>query len=215
MSWLNGVLDRIDVTSIYKNHLTTFYHYEKQQFYGKKEMPISDKLLFGILPLVIAVLLSWGGLRFNKDYVDIILTCLSIFIGLLFGLLTMVYSQVQENQKINGSNINPEDIKRVKAKIDLTIHLFINIAFSIVLSIFALILVLLTQFRPERLIDFFKEKSYFLDLKSTYLYVSNGVSFFLLIEFVLVLLMIIRRFMVLFLNQMSITGPKLYFENRE
>src|SRR5687768_11008455 len=111
MSWVSHIFDRVNVSTIYKNHLTTFYHYEKQQFYGKKEIPVSDKILFGLLPLILSVLLCLSGLKFNQEYVNIILTCLSIFIGLLFGLLTMVYSQIQENQKIDASKVDPENKK--------------------------------------------------------------------------------------------------------
>ena len=94
MSKLSQTFDRVNIGSILSNHLTTFYHYEKFQFYGKKEIPSSDKFLFGILPIILSALFCWGGLKFKNDYVNIILTCLSIFIGLLFGLLTMVYSLV-------------------------------------------------------------------------------------------------------------------------
>lgn len=205
MSRFAEVFDRINVSNIYRNHLSTFYHYEKQQFYGKKEIPYTDKILFGVLPLLLAALMCVFGLRFNQEYVNIMLTCLSIFIGLLFGLLTMVYSQIQENDKIEMAKVDPERKAKVQAKINLTVHLFINIAFSIVLSIFALIFVLLTQFHPDKLIEFFKEKSYYNTVKEIYLYFSNGFSYFLLFEFVLVLLMIIRRFMVLFLSQINIT----------
>ncbi|HEX8333160.1 MAG TPA: hypothetical protein VF622_11080 [Segetibacter sp.] len=207
MSWLSNMFDRVNITPIYKSHLTTFYHYEKQKFYNKQEIPGSDKLLFGVLPIVLTVMLCISGLEFTKDYVDIILTCLSIFIGLLFGLLTMVYGLVQENQKIDFLVIDAEDKRKLHAKVALTADLFKNIAFSIVLSIFAIVLVLLTQFRPSVIIDLLHDKNYYPLIKSIFLYLTNGISFFLLIEFVLVLMMIIRRFMVLFLNQMSFPTP--------
>ena len=204
MSWLSNIFDRVNITPIYKSHLTTFYHYEKQKFYNKKEIPNSDKILFGVIPILIAVVLCLTGLEFTKDYVNIILTCLSIFIGLLFGLLTMVYSLVQENQKIDFLKVDAEKKRKFQAKIDLTADLFKNIAFSIVLSIVAIVFTLLTQFKPPFIIEGLHIKSYYTLLKQIYLYLANGISFFLLIEFVLVLMMIIRRFMVLFLNQMDI-----------
>jgi hypothetical protein len=208
MSWFTNIFDRVNILPIYKSHLTTFYHYEKQKFYNKREIPISDKLLFGALPAILTILLCLSGLEFNKDYVDTILTCLSIFIGLLFGLLTLVYGLVQENQQIDFNMIDAEDKRKFKAKVDLTSDLFKNIAFSIVLSIIAIIFVLLTQFHPSALTESFQKFNHYNLLKKIFLYIVNGISFFLLIEFVLVLMMIIRRFMVLFLNQTSLHNTK-------
>jgi len=203
MSRITKIFDRIDMSAIFSQHLTTFYHYEKKKFHHKTEIPFSDKLLFLFLPLFFAAFLCLMGLAFDKDYVNITLTCLSIFIGLLFGLLTMVFSMVQENQKIKLENIEPEETKRTTARIDLTQHLFINIGFSISLSLLALIFVLLTQFYPVKLVDLIHSWKYFDYLKDSYRYITNGTSFFLIIEFLLTLMMIMRRFTILFLTQVS------------
>ncbi|WP_129021877.1 hypothetical protein [Edaphocola flava] len=200
MSGLLKIFDRIEVKSLLSQHLATFYHYEKRNFYNKTEIPKSDKFIFLGLPLLIAVFFSFLGLRFTKDYVDIILTCLSIFTGLLFTLLAMILVSVQDNAKINIDNVDIENKKVIKAKIDLTKHLFVNIAFSIVLSIFALILVLSTQFHPIKLIDLIARLKVYYYLKNCYLFLTNGLSFFFLIEFLLTLFMIVRRFAVLYLN---------------
>lgn len=200
MSWLSKVLDRIEISSLLSRHMTTFYHYEKKSFYNKSEIPTSDKFIFLVIPLLLSILLCFLGLQFNKDYVNIILTSLSIFTGLLFTLLTMILSLVQDNSKIDLTKIEANDKRRVVAKIDLTKHLFINTAFAISLAILALIFVLLTQFYPIRIIEILSQyKTYYL-IKSTYLYLSNGISFFLIIEFFLTLLMIVKRFAVIFIN---------------
>lgn len=191
------------MSTILSQHLTTFYHYEKRKFHQKRKIPFSDKLLFLILPMFFAIVLCLLGLSFDKDYVNISLTCLSIFIGLLFGLLTMVFSMVQENQKIEIEKIPSEEKRRGIARIDLTQHLFINIGFSISLSLLALIVILLTQLHPVVLIEYINCWKYYDYLKNGYLYATNGVSFFLLIEFLLTLMMIMRRFTILFLTQIS------------
>lgn len=200
MKKISSVFDRIDVSTIFQEHKTTFYHYEKKKFYNKCEIPLSDKILFLFIPLFLSVFFCVLGLKFNKDYLNITLTCLSIFAGLLFGLLTMVFNLIQSNQKL-PENIDNESKKRQTAKIDLTKHLFINIGFSIVLTILALVFVLATQFYPIKLIKLIHQWQYFEELKQGYLYFTNGISFFLIIEFFLTLLMIIRRFTMLFLNQ--------------
>lgn len=201
MSKLSVFFDRIDISTIFAEHKTTFYHYEKKRFNNKTVIPFSDKVLFFILPFMVAVIMCICGLKFNKDYVNIALTCLSIFTGLLFGLLPMVFNLIIENQKIKISDEDAEIRKRVEAKIDLTKHLFINIGFSIVLSILSLILVLLTQLYPTVIIHKIQSWEYYEIIKQTYLYFINGVCFFLIIEFILTLLMIIRRFTILFINE--------------
>lgn len=193
--------DRIEMSSIYSRHLTTFYHYEKKQFYNENKIPISDKFLFFVLPIILAILLCLMGLKFDKDYLNITLTCLSIFTGLLFTLLAMVLSLIQENHKIVNDTIKAEDKKKITARFELTNHLFINIGFSIVLAVLSLIFVLLTQFNPPNITDLIRDWRYYKELKMVYIYFSNGISFFLIIEFLLTLLMIVKRFTVLFINQ--------------
>jgi|GEM_PF-1817676 len=203
MTWLSKIFDRIEMTSIYNQHLTTFYHYEKKQFYNKTEIPKSDKFIFIGLPILLSVGLCYLGLKFDKDYVNITLTCLSIFTGLLFSLLTMVLSLIQENQKIELEKVKAEDKKKTVARIELTNHLFINIGFTIVLSILSIIFVLMTQLNPTKITKLMSDFEYFELLKQSYLYLMNGITFFLIIEFLLTLLMIVKRFTVLFINQIT------------
>jgi hypothetical protein len=189
------------MTSIYNQHLTTFYHYEKKQFYNKTEIPNSDKFIFIGLPILLSVGLCFSGLEFDKDYVNITLTCLSIFTGLLFSLLTMVLSLIQENQKIEIEKVKAEDKKKTVARIELTNHLFINIGFTIVLSILSIVFVLLTQLNLTKFTELMSGFMYVELVKQFYLYLTNGITFFLIIEFILTLLMIVKRFTVLFINQ--------------
>lgn len=203
MSRFSSLFDRIDLSSIYSQHLSTFYHYEKRKFYNKTEIPFSDKILFIFIPILLSILFVLAGLLFDQDYVNITLTCLSIFAGLLFGLLTMVFGLLQEQQQLSLSTLTPEKKRVIIAKYDLTKHLFINIGFSIVLSVLALIAVLFTQFKPLNVMHLINSWMYYDSLKNIYLYLINGISFFLIIEFLLTLMMIIRRFTVLFMTQIS------------
>lgn len=196
-----NIFDRIEMSSILSQHLTTFYHYEKKQFYNKTEIPFSDKIVFFVIPVLFSVFLCFIGLRFNKDYVNITLTCLSIFTGLLFSLLTLVLGLIQGNQKIKIDEVAVEEKKKTIARIELTNHLFINIGFSIILSILAIILVLTTQLYPIKVISYINTWKYYGIFKELYFYLTNGIAYFLIIEFLLTLLMIVKRFTVLFLSQ--------------
>ncbi|ULQ55454.1 hypothetical protein KJS94_12455 [Flavihumibacter rivuli] len=203
MKWFSKLFDRIEMASMFNQHLTTFYHYEKKQFYNKTEIPRSDKFVFIAIPILLSIGICLIGLRFDKDYVNITLTCLSIFSGLLFSLLTLVLSLIQENQKIDIENIKLEERKKTTARIELTNHLFINIGFAIVLSIAAILFVLLTQLHPTKIIHLVNKWEQYNLLKDSFLYLTNGISFFLIIEFFLTLMMIVKRFTVLFINQTS------------
>ncbi|MDV3865393.1 hypothetical protein CMU00_08845 [Elizabethkingia anophelis] len=203
MNWLKKIFDRIEISNLFSYHLATFYHYEKKIFYNKTQIPKTDKLLFLVFPIFTSVIFVLVGLKFDKDYLNIILTSLSIFTGLLFTLLTMILGLVQENNKIKIEEIRAEDRKKIQAKINLTKDLFINIAFSVFLSILAIIFVLATQFYPNNLIGILKLYKYYNTIKIIYIYIINCISFFLLIEFILTLLMIIKRFSILFINQTS------------
>ncbi|MGV0752388.1 hypothetical protein [Empedobacter brevis] len=204
MKWFTKLFDRIELGSIYKLHLNTFSHYEKKQFYNKVEIPFSDKLVFIFIPIFLSFILSISGLQFNKDYVDIGLTCLSIFTGLLFTLLAIVLGVINENNKIKTDDLLPHQRKKYKASIELTNHLFINIAFSLVISIFAIIIILLTQLHPKNFIDILKQIKYYDLLKNIYLYSINFIAFLLIIEFLLLMMMIIKRFTLIFINQLEV-----------
>jgi hypothetical protein len=204
MKWLNKIFDRIELGSIYKLHLNTFSHYEKKQFYNKVEVPSSDKFIFIFIPIFFSSLLTFSGLQFNKDYVDIGLTCLSIFTGLLFTLLAIVLGVINENSKVNINEVLPHKQKKYKATIELTNHLFINIAFSLVISVLSIIIILLTQIYPKNLIIILKNCDYYDLFRYIYLYSINFIAFFLIIEFLLLLMMIIKRFTLIFLNQIEV-----------
>lgn len=204
MKWINKLFDRIELGSIYKLHLNTFSHYEKQQLYNKIEVPASDKFIFIIIPIILSLFLSLSGLEFNKDYVDIALTCLSIFTGLLFTLLAIVLGVINENNKIVIENLLPHKKKKQIATIELTNHLFINIAFSLVISVLSIVVILLTQFYPKNLILLLKNISFYSQIKATYLFTINLIAYFLIIEFLLLMMMVIKRFTLIFLNQLEV-----------
>jgi hypothetical protein len=203
MKWLNKIFDRIELGSIYKLHLNTLSHYEKRQFYNKVEIPASDKFIFIVIPIFMSSILTISGLQFNNDYVDIGLTCLSIFTGLLFTLLAIVLGVINENNKINGDELLPHKRKKHKASVELTNHLFINIAFSLVISVLAIFVVLLTQIYPKNIIFILKKYFDYYLFRDIYLYTINFIAFFLIVEFLLLLMMIIKRFTLIFLNQIE------------
>jgi len=197
---LKNIFDRIEFSSLFNRHRSTFYHYEKARFYNTTVIPKSDKLTFIWIPIALAIITVIGGALFTLETVNIALTCLSIFAGLLFSLLAIVLGIVNDNLKIILDDYHINDRNRVKAKIDLTQHLFINISFAIILSILAILFVLLTQFKVSILNSYLDQHEWYYTFCFALKYVTNIIAVFFIIEFMLTLFMIIKRFVVLYSN---------------
>ncbi len=192
------LIDRINIYRIFVKHFETLYDYGKFKVSGKKVMPWSDRIVFLFLPVIIAVSLFLIGIRITEDYINILITSLSIFVGLLFSLLTLIFDlgkKEKERKQELGSKYQ-EDYKYILIK-----ELFINISFSIALSIISILFLLSTQFHPALIINFLKQYSCFNYLRVGYLATTTIISFTLIVEFALLLLMILKRFFLIYLNQ--------------
>jgi hypothetical protein len=190
------IFDRINIIQIFRSHLNTLYDYGALNWNGQREIPIADKITFAISPLVLSLILVLLELRIDNEYLSIIITSLSIFIGLLFSLLTLVFDMVKSSSNLE----NEIDHKKI-VKHTLTQELFINIAFAIALSLVSIVAVFLTRFRPAPIIDLLKNLSYFEYIKEIYIFSTNLFAIYLLILFLFTLLMILKRFYILFLSQ--------------
>lgn len=192
------LIDRINIYRIFVKHFDTLYDYGKFKVSGKRVMPWSDRIVFLFLPVLIAIFLFFIGVRVTEDYINILITSLSIFVGLLFSLLTLIFELGKKEKELKqalGVKYN-EEYKYILIK-----ELFINISFSIALSIIAILFLLSTQFHPALIINFLKQYACFNYIKIGYLAITTIVSFALIIEFALLLLMILKRFFLIYLNQ--------------
>lgn len=194
------LFDRINISKIFIKHIDTLYDYGIYKATGKKKIPASDMLTFLILPAVFSIILYISGIKVTEDYVNIMITALSIFVGLLFGLLTMVFDLAKREKEIREEQ---KEKYQHEDRYQLTQELFINTAFSIALSIMAIITLLLTQLRPEPVIAYLQQYCWYPCLKTAWLLVFNITAFFLVIEFLATLLMILKRFFLLYLDQFS------------
>lgn len=190
------IFDRINIIQIFRSHLNTLYDYGALNWNGQRKIPIADKITFAISPLVLSLILVLLELRIDNEYLSIIITSLSIFIGLLFSLLTLVFDMVKSSSNLE----NEIDHKKI-VKHTLTQELFINIAFAIALSLVSIVAVFLTRFRPAPIIDLLKNLSYYEYIKEIYIFSTNLFAIYLLILFLFTLLMILKRFYILFLSQ--------------
>jgi hypothetical protein len=185
---------------IFRRHFQTFYNYGLYEWVGKRKVPFSDIFTFLILPLILSLLLVWLDPKIVKTFSELIITSLSIFIGLLFSLLTLIFDLAKkEKEKLIIKDSNSVE----RAPFVLMKEMFVNISYSIILSIFCIISVFIAKFRPLMLINLLKNTPYFGVLRICFLYLINAIVIFLIIQFVFTLLMVLRRFFIIFNKQIE------------
>ena len=206
-----SLFDRVSLNGLIKSHLQTFYDDGYFRLHRKKKTPFSDKFIFIIIPSLIAACLVVIGLFISIQYLSIILTCLSIFSGLLFGLLSLVLSLINNTKTTYNTLIKiPEpdsviqkEILDTEIKYRISKELFINIGFAIFLSLVAIVFTLLTRLKPESLIQIFKNNGCYPLLKDIFIISTNFISYFIISVFILTILMVLKRFYLLFDNEVK------------
>lgn len=134
-----------------------------------------DYFSFVVLPLVISLILFCCGLDINKDSIETIVGSLSIFVGLLFNALVILLDIARKQE---SAEIKQIIVKEVTA----------NISFAIVVSFIAIFIMLFG----------------FIDgLSINIKRAINIVSFFLLAEFSLVFLMVLKRVYLIFKKELQ------------
>jgi hypothetical protein len=123
----------------------------------------------------------------------------------LFNLLTLILDLARRQKE--------EILKKKKEKIDisetdkikfiLTKELFINISSAIIISIFAIVLSLFMILRPKLLIISLQNLKYYNAFKEIYFTIISIFIVFLVAEFFLTLLMILKRFFLIFKQEIK------------
>ncbi len=243
-----SLFNRISFWSIIKKHLDTLYDNRDMPDTENRKIAVPDFLIFFVLPAGLGIILIFFKIFISENYINILLTLLSIFAGLLFGLLPLVFQQgkelnkelkddlgeveksiqaissmeeykealelqctqlvashVENVKKCQDSINNLNDVisllksknhffstepRLTKIKFKINEELFRNICFAILVAIFAIISILLSQ------INF--SASYLNSISSCYKSLSNFFSYFLLGIFGTTLLMILKRFFLLY-----------------
>jgi len=179
---------KINLFSIVRAHFNTLRDVQTQR------RSVADWLTFYAAPLVGAGLLMRLHLRIDKDYVNIIVSMLSIFVGLLLNMIVVLFDIIRSERK------------RVH-KVAVLEEVLANISFTIVLSIFTIGVVLLTQLnfgRPawQPYIEGSRE-------------VINFISFACLILFLLTLLMVVKRMYLLFMDEVNTAKKELLIQQQK
>lgn len=161
------LFDKINIKKIVNHHFATI----KNANTGKASK--DDILTFFIVPILTATLLVLFLIELKTDAINIIVSTLSIFVGLMFNIIVLIFDIVKRDA---SQKIKNEVLKQLLA----------NISFAIVLSIFAILVTLCTYF-SNCFIKFF----------------FTWFAYFSLSLFLITLLMILKRMYNIFINEME------------
>ena len=199
------LFDRINISLILKKHIETFYNYGELNFNGKRTIPLSDKITFIFSPIIVTLIVVISGIRLTNDYVNIIITSLSIFVGLLFNLLILIFDLTRKQKsKLKEFEVKTEVVPRIDmVKFTILKELYANICFAIAVSIFAIAAAIAPTLKPKLILPFLRNIKYYHSLKDIYIFLTNSIAIFLSILFLLTLLMILKRFFLIFNNEIN------------
>lgn len=156
------MLDKINISKIVENHFNTLRNA------NTKKAEFDDYISFLIIPLIATGLLIWRKTFLDTNSINIIITTLSILVGLFFNVIVLIFDIIKRDKNNNIKNVV---LKELQA----------NIAYIILISIISILICLVTY------IDNCFVK-----------YISNSVVFFLLTNLIMTVLMVLKRMFHLF-----------------
>lgn len=165
---------KINISQIVVDHLATL----RNESTGK--ISAMDLLIFLLVPLVLAVISYLMGWSLSKDATNLVVTAMSIFAGLMINVLVLIYT-VALNTKPDEETVEEAILEKRFLR-----QIFANISFSICTSV--LIVVILSF-------------SYFLEARAQL--VVSSVAYLLLGNFLLTLLMTLKRLHILLSKRFS------------
>ncbi|KQS46646.1 MULTISPECIES: hypothetical protein [Flavobacterium] len=168
------MLTRINIFGIIKDHFGTLKNFDTHK------TSFGDILLFFIIPIIIAFILTYKEYTFENQLSNLI-AGISIFGGFLFNLLAIIYSQLESIEK-KTENMHDDHLQNLKVRYIKEIHA--NISFCIILSIAIVLGLFLTT------IDF--PKPFKIVFK-----IIIGIDYFMMMLFALTMLMVINRIYIL------------------
>ncbi len=162
------MFEKINVSGIVRDHVRTL------KDYAANRVSAGDILLFFVLPALVSLLMVLV-LHFSLDgaAINVLITSLSVFSALLFNLLILIYDLLRKERAAK-----PHSALRIQFLDQISA----NISFSILVAVLAIALVLLLFIKVE-----FPPWTAALNLAIN----------FLVINFILTLLMVLKRVHVL------------------
>jgi len=169
-------MSKINPILIIKDHLITLVDYQKNQTENKPQYSIWDFFVFYGIPLIVAIVCIRYFKEISSSLTNILITTFSIFVGLLLNLLVIIYDLVKKSIEKNN------ELKRRFLR-----EIFSNVSYSILISLLLVCCLLIS------LIDI------------DYLQLTlSFVSYFLIGNFFLTILMILKRIHILLSKEFDI-----------
>ena len=177
------MFDKISIANIIKDHISTLRNNKT------RKISYLDITLFFLLPFFISGFIVYLGISLNDALVNALITSLSIFSALLFNLLLLVYDVSEKKSYLPETTDPVENKRRIKTR-ELLREIYINISFSILVSIISV---------STLLIYFLKVSScVFLSINiCSFQWLLALVIYYLIIQFALNLFMILKRIYIL------------------
>jgi len=161
------MLNKINISEIIENHIATLKND------NTKKTGIDDYFTFLIIPIILTSILLYFKVVLSDEALNIVITTLSIFVGLLFNVIVLIFDIIKRD--------STKKIKNVVLR-----ELLANISFTILISIVAIIFTVLTFIKNDIAKMIF-----------------TGAVYFLLAIFVFTVLMVLKRMHKLFNNEID------------
>lgn len=190
------MFEKINILSVFAEHISTL------KKYGSDEYSRSDIIIFLVSPAILAFILLFAcNIPLKGNLITILVTSFSIFAALLFNLLLLIYDIVSKHNKDGGEiSDKTKKIRELTLKEKLLKETYVNISFNITISVISIILLIALYFITETVsLETYKINIYSLVL-NPFQYLISLFSFavyYFLIQFMLTLLMVIKRINIL------------------
>jgi uncharacterized Tic20 family protein len=161
------ILNKINVSRIFLEHIKTLRN-------DNSNKPGADDILtFLLVPFFFSACLMYFNIRLNGSATEILITTLSILVGLLFNVIVIIFDIIKRDNS-----------KKLKNRI--LEQLLANISYTILISIVIIIITLSTFIRSDIVC-----------------LITHFLLYFLLSHYFLTVLMILKRMYALFINELK------------
>lgn len=172
---------KINIWSIVTGHINTLNDASS----GK--VSLVDYFTFYGIPLAIALLLSFLGIKVTGAANSLLVNFGAIFTALLLSVLVLVYDQGEKLRNVNSNSNN----HNIELKKNLLEQLYFNICYAIVASVALVFSCLIYTFLPSDALQVsFSELVIGIDLK---LYLFSPLIMMVVMNLLLTILMVVKR----------------------
>lgn len=165
---------KINIAQIVTDHLATLRNE------GTGKVSLFDIAIFIALPITFAVAYYASGWKFSENATNLVITGMSIFAGLMINVLVLIYT-VALNTKTEDETAEEAIIEKRFLR-----QIFANISFSITTSVFIVVFVGISFFTGSKAQE-----------------ILSAIVVFMLTNFLLTLLMTLKRLHILLTKRFS------------